>query len=291
MRNKSSFVMFRSRPLVTTGLLACAVVVFAVSCGGDEADPEESVRAPSPPPSEIEAWLEASPWRAHMRAMWIDCANVLHFANDPTLAHLDSIECAGEDLARKAERYASFWTQVEEAVGETAAAARDGAWPEAARRYGRIWKACCDCHVEAWPLELRSYTPTILRTWVEGVRVTAEVEWGDLYERRLAARPSNPLREHMRRLNELTLRMADHIDSREGVPVAEAATLIATLAEESGELWWGIHDRGRAIQAAAEEGRVRVLKPLYRALREQCVRCHAMSLIGTRPLLDPPAWK
>lgn len=287
MKNSLLSAMFRC---VTMAALL-VVLLAAASCGGDGAAPAPATSPRLPPPSSIEAWLQVSPLRAGMRALWIDGANVLHFTSDPTGAHLDSVECAGEDLARKAGRYAAFWQQVEDAAGAATTAARAGAWDDAAHRYGRIWKACCDCHVDTWPLALRSYTPEILQTWVEGKQVTAAVRWGDAYERRQEQRPATPLHERMRRLNALTQRMAVQIDSRDGVAVAEAATLINALAEEGGEIWWEIHDRGKAIQAAAEAGRVRVIRSLYRALREECVRCHAMSLIGDRPLLDPPLWR
>jgi len=272
------------------------MVLFAWGCSDRPVDdpPEPTAKASSRPAKsgvDVNTWLDDSPLKAHMRSMWIDCANIVHFANDPELAHLDSIDCAGEDLARKAGRYGSFWQDVETSAEAASEAARDGEWNQAWRHCRRIWKACCDCHVEAWPLRLRSYTAEILDRWVTTGDVAGVTRWSSVYADRLQARPRSPFHERMHRLNDHAFRIASGLESKQGVTVAESCTMMTNLVGQQSELWWAIHDRGKAIQEAAANGKHRVLKPLYRELREACVNCHAMSIIGKPLLLNPPEWR
>lgn len=272
------------------------MVLFAWGCSNSHVDdpPEPEAKASTraaTPGVDVNSWLDDSPLEAHMRSMWIDCANIVHFANDPELAHLDSIECAGEDLARKAGRYGAFWQGVETSAQAVSEAARGGEWDAARRHYRRIWKACCDCHVEAWPLRLRSYTAEILDRWVTTGDVAGTAKWSSVYADRLEARPRSPFHERMHRLNDQAYRIASGLDSRQSVTIAESCTMMTNLVEQLSEPWWAIHDCGKAIQEAAENGKHRVLKPLYRELREACVNCHAMSIIGNRRLLNPPEWR
>ena len=274
------------------------LVLAAFLCGCGERAPEASddaggttAETPSTPDaSDPAAWLDESPRRAHMRALWIDCANIVHFAHDPERAHFDSIECAGEDLARKAGRYAGFWDAVETAAEKTSAAARTGAWDQAGAAYAGVWKACCDCHVETWPLALRGYSAVILRSWVDTGKVQAEVTWTTAYDDRLRATPLGPFHERMQKLDDWARTMADGLTERDPSAVAESATFMVTQLEAERDYWWSIHDRGKALQQAAAKGRLGVIKSLYAGIANTCHDCHVLSVTGDRKPLDPPPW-
>ncbi len=252
---------------------------------------------PPPPPAGPEAppgtdWLETSPLRAAMRAMWLDCGAVLSAARDPSGTAADEIECAARDVVRKAARAEALWRAVESEAGRLALAARWEPRERAADRRERLSTACCDCHVEYWPGRLRGMAPETLRAWERGTAAhTDGADGADGEEAPPLAPDPNPVQEEMRDL----LAALSDFDSRLGAGDADGAATVAGSVErrcrERAEAWAALRAAAEALTERARADPTGSFRAPYEAMAGRCTSCHATSVRDRREPLDPPQWR
>ena len=234
-------------------------------------------------------WLQQSPLRAKMRAMWLSAGVIAQHGSAPERADWDSVECAGDDIARKAALMAGFWEQVRDAAKGIATSANSGNWDAAADHNHRLWKGCCDCHVENWAPEVRAFTPEVLALWREN-GATPDAPWGDAMARRLQAPPREPYVAIMRDLNERAWAAGNGINARDKAVILDQTKTIHDEAERSARAWRDLERRGRRIAELARLEQPATLRVEYDALASACTNCHAQQVAGARELLNPPRW-
>lgn len=265
------------------GAIACA----AAAC----------VKAPEPPPAPAVAplpapahgWLGQSPLQAKMRAMWISAGVIAQHAGKPEQADWDSVECAGDDIARKAAMMAGFWEQVRDAAKGMAGGANAGDWDAVASHNHKLWKGCCDCHVENWSPELRAFTPGVLQTWRQQ-GATPDAPWGAVMAERLNKPPREPYVAVMRTLNDTAWAAGAATNDRNKARLLAETKAIYTEADAAAQTWRKLERTGRNISALAAQENAAGIRLEYNSLSAQCIACHAAQVATARELLNPPAW-
>jgi len=148
------------------GLLA-----LAAGCGRTPANAAAAQVAPAKKAAAQESypWLTHAPLKETMRQMWVDCGVILSVAAPGgTQIDHERVECAAEDIARKAQRMAGLWQACLDSLEGCADEARQGDWDAAWQHHGRLWKRCCDCHVDTWAPIRRGVSPGSIDGWREG---------------------------------------------------------------------------------------------------------------------------
>jgi hypothetical protein len=225
-----------------------------------------------------------------MRALWVDCGVIASTASRVDVDH-DQVECAAEDIARKAARMASLWRAVKAAVDECSAAARAGDWNVAWQQHGRLWKRCCDCHVETWSPGRRGISPRIIEVWRSAGTAAVETPWRAITE------PTDPAASGARVRRQMQALAAHAATVREGLDAEDAEKVVAG-AEGLGapvalelKAWTEIENAARQIQLRAQGRASDQTRQLYERLTAACTGCHARSVATERNLLAPVAWK
>ena len=190
-----------------------------------------------PPEPAHEAWLTHSPLRAKMRAMWIDCGTIASQSIQPETADLASIECAADDIARKADQAADFWQAVKEANLACSGAGKRGDWDQASEKHHRIWKTCSDCHVENWRLQTRGFKSDTVEAWRGGYR--KDVPWNSAYSDGLNAAPKENFHRGMRALQNALDQMAVAIEERKWSEMASHAKKLGDSCNSQINVWRG----------------------------------------------------
>lgn len=290
MRIPATTMVLAAATLAATALTGCGKPATPVP-----ALPIATVPAPAPGPTaagKAEPWLDDSPLRTSMRSMWVDCGIILSVAapQGSQIDH-DRVECAAEDIARKATRMVELWTTVRDAVDGCESSAKTGEWDAAWQLHGRIWKRCCDCHVETWTASRRGVSIAALAGWrVSDPEVSRTLPKGAL------GSPDNgpsdpPVKEQMRMLATATTAMRTALDGESAADVAKAAATSRALIDEDVRVWEVIAAKARAIQELAQGRASEDAATLYGEMTAQCTACHARYVTSPHDQLAPPTWK
>ena len=236
-------------------------------------------------------WLDHSPLQSQMRAMWVECGIIVLNADESNQGDGDSIECAADNIARKASRLSGLWRTLANCSLDTGRSAKTGEWDKSSEHYGRIWKSCCDCHVENWPLSLRGFTPAVVDAWLAKNSALADAPWSGAYAKRLQEPPKTPLAVMMRGLNDQASELEAGLQAQDGARADKAAREIWAIADAQSNIWGKLQAHARSIQAAAQRGDLAAIKPTFAKLAAECAGCHAAQVADARSILNPLPWK
>ena len=202
----------------------------------------------------------------------------------------DSAIHAADSIARKALRFASFWRAVSRAALGVRNAVKAQKWEAANAQYQAAGDACCDCHVEAWPLQLRGYTPAVVEMWrKEGAGGNAP--WVAALAARLKDKPRNSFAVYMRELDDLVSEMQSALSSQDSTAAEKWSMALWKAAEAEYTAWNELQTIARAISAAAGRGDTAAMQIEYERMRASCITCHASQAKEERELRDPPKWE
>jgi hypothetical protein len=236
------------------------------------------------------AWLAESPWRNTMRALWAECGMIVYSGAHHREGRADSAIHAADSIARKALRLASLWRSVSRAALGVSKAAKTQKWEAANEQYAAAGDACCDCHVESWPLTLRGYTPAVVEMWrKEGA--SGNAPWVAALAARLKEKPKNSFAVYMREIDDLVSDMQSAISNQDSPAADAAAIALWKAAEAEYTAWNDLQTIARAISAAAGRGDATAMQLEYGRMRNACITCHAAQAKEERELLHPPKWE
>lgn len=202
----------------------------------------------------------------------------------------DSAIHAADSIARKALRYASFWRAVSRTALAVSKAAKEQKWDSANEHYQAAGDACCDCHVETWPLQLRGYTPAVIELWrKEGAGGNAP--WVAALAARLKEKPKSAFAVYMREIDDLFSDVQSAVTNQDSAGAEAAALALWKASEAEYTAWNELQLMARAISAAASRGDQAAMQVEYGRMRNACIACHAKQVKEERELLHPPKWE
>ena len=225
-----------------------------------------------------------------MRALWAESGMIAYSGAHQREGRADSAIHAADSIARKALRYASFWRAVSRAALAVSKAAKVQKWDSANEHYQAAGDACCDCHVETWPLELRGYTPEVIELWrKEGAGGNAP--WVAALAARLKQKPRNAFAVYMREIDDLFSDVQSAVTNQDSAGAEAAAMALWKASEAEYTAWNELQTMARAISAAASRGDQAAMQFEYGRMRNACVACHAKQVKEERQVLQPPTWE
>jgi cytochrome c556 len=279
------------RKVVLTGVLAMAFAVLGCGGGGDNVDNTSAgTPGPSKPPIGWDDqgdhdWLHRSQFKQHMRHLWIDCNRIVSAGRGDLEPTWYEIHSAAADIKRRAEDFAGFWAEIDDAGGKVLECVEDEDRVGATREFQRLGSACDDCHMASWSPTYLHVTSEEIANWNSNKPSTPgmSIEQKD-------PPPAIPNRESMKTLF-FHYQMAElRLKKWELADLQTELGKIRPEAAKRAERWKTVADEAGRLVEAAKKRKRDGMKDAYERMTYACLQCHTEYAGPIRDIMIPMPW-